>query len=80
MKDTPGLVLLVLAVVFFFLAALLLALVLSFSCCGVGFWSPQVSWRSRFNGLAIPVVPFLLGVGCLIVRRATRIPKDAGSE
>lgn len=74
MKITPSGVFLGLAIFLFLCAAVFLAAILTYTCCGVSFFSPQVGWKNRAMALLLPGVCGATGVILLVGRRAVRNP------
>jgi hypothetical protein len=64
--------LLILAFASFLLSALFLLMVLSYSCCGVTYFSPQVSWSTRLQFLILPAIPGALGCLILVAWKTTK--------
>jgi hypothetical protein len=56
----------------FLLALFLLIFVLGDKICGVSFFSPQVSWSDRFQGLMLPAIPAALGILIIWLGRIRR--------
>jgi hypothetical protein len=74
MRITETRVLKTLAVLLLLLAGGLPVAILKYPCCGVDLFSPQVSWDTRLQFLAIPAVPFMLGLFLLLKRSAKQDP------
>jgi hypothetical protein len=57
--------LLILALASFLLSAFFLLMILKYESCGVGFFSPQVTWGDRLPFFILPAIPGVLGCAIL---------------
>lgn len=64
--------LLVLASASFLVSAWFLLAVLTYKVCGVGFFSPQVSWGDRLGMLLFPALPAIFGFFVLACWKAAK--------